>query len=105
MKKIIFAIVAAVMVTGAGLPASAQKAAKTETVVFDTNIHCNNCKAKIENKLPFEKGVKDVQITVADKTVKVTYDPAKTDAAKLKAAIEKLGYKAEAAKTETAPKK
>ena len=37
--------------------------------------------------------MKDLSVSLDKKTVTVTYDPAKTDVARLKAAIEKLGYK------------
>ena len=74
--------------------------AKTETVTFDTSISCDNCKAKLEKHIPFEKGVKNMKVNVEKKTVEVTFDPAKTDKNKIDAAIEKLGYKSEEAKPE-----
>ena len=37
--------------------------------------------------------VKNLEVSLDKKTVTVTYDPAKTDVTKLKAALEKLGYK------------
>ena len=40
-----------------------------------------------------KKGVKDMKVSLADQTVMLKYDSAKTSAEKLKAAIEKLGYK------------
>ena len=61
-------------------------------VVFATNLHCENCKKKIENNIAYEKGVKDLQVDVAEKTVTVTYRADKTDCEKLRAAIQKLGY-------------
>ena len=38
------------------------------------------------------KGVKNLKVSLEDKTVSVTYDPAKTDEATLKKEIEKLGF-------------
>ena len=67
----------------------------TETVTFKTTIHCQNCVKKVNDNLSFEKGVKDLKITLEDKQVTVTYDPSKTDESTLAKAIEKLGYKAE----------
>ncbi len=69
-----------------------QKDAKTAVVTFDTSIHCQSCKAKIEKHIPFEKGFKDMKIDVDKKTVTITYDTSKTDVQKLQQAIEKLGY-------------
>ena len=74
--------------------------AKTETVIFNTSISCDNCKAKLEKHIPFEKGVKNMKVNVEKKTVEVTFDPVKTDKNKIDAAIEKLGYKSEEAKPE-----
>jgi copper chaperone CopZ len=68
---------------------------KTETVTFKTTIHCKNCVKKVNDNISFEKGVKDLKISLEDKLVTVTYDPSKTDETTLAKAIEKLGYKAE----------
>ena len=47
---------------------------------------------KINDNIAFEKGVKDLSVSLDKKTVTISYDPSKTDEAKLKAALEKLGY-------------
>lgn len=64
-------------------------------VVFATSIHCDKCGKKVQENIGFEKGVKDLKVDVPGKTVTVTFNPAKTDTLKLKAAINKLGYTAE----------
>ncbi len=64
-------------------------------VTFVTTIDCKNCVKKVEANLPFTEGIKDMKITLADKTVWIKYDTRKTDTEKLAAAINKLGYKAE----------
>ena len=69
------------------------KKAATKTVTFNVSMHCKNCVKKINDNVAFEKGVKDLSVSLDSKTVTVTYDPARTDVAKLKAALEKLGYK------------
>lgn len=65
-------------------------------VVFLTSLHCNNCARKIEDNVSFEKGVKDLSVSVPDKTVTITFNPAKTDTATLRKSINSLGYKAKA---------
>lgn len=75
--------------------AKKSKPAANKEVVFQTNIHCKNCCKKVEENIAFEKGVKALSVKLEDKTVKITYDPSKTDEAKLQAAIRKLGYTAE----------
>ena len=72
-----------------------KKVKKTEEVVFLTNIFCNNCKAKIEKNISWEKGVKDLTVNLEKKTVTIVYNPQKTTEEKLKNAIEKLGYTCE----------
>lgn len=67
-----------------------------KTVVFTTTpqMHCENCENKIKGNLRFEKGIKEIQTSVPDQKVTVTYDPAKTTPEKLCKAFEKFGYKA-----------
>ncbi|MGN0201552.1 MAG: heavy-metal-associated domain-containing protein [Candidatus Cryptobacteroides sp.] len=69
------------------------KKAASKTVTFNVSMHCEKCVKKINENIAFEKGVKDLSVSLDKKTVTVTYDPSKTDTAKLKAALEKLGYK------------
>jgi copper chaperone CopZ len=49
----------------------------------------------VTNTIPYEKGVKDVQVDVPTKTVTVTYDPAKTNNETLVKAFSKIKIKAE----------
>jgi copper chaperone CopZ len=55
-------------------------------------MQCHNCKAKIEKNIPWEKGVKDLQVDLEEKTVTIIYNPQKTTEEKLQKAIEKLGF-------------
>ena len=73
---------------------------ETETVTFRTTIHCQNCVKKVNDNLSFEKGVTDLKITLDDKQVTVTYDPAQTNEEALAKAIEQLGYSAEKVEAE-----
>ncbi len=78
-------------------------AADKATVYFSVNpkMSCENCENKIKTNLRYEKGVKQIATCLGQQTVTVTYDPAKTNPDKLKAALKKIGYTA----TETsAPK-
>ena len=84
----------------AGLYAADKKTADIREVTFVTSIDCKNCVKKVEAKLPYEKGVKDLKINLDDKTVWIKYDASKTDSEKLAAAIVKLGYTAEELTTE-----
>jgi copper chaperone CopZ len=71
------------------------KKKNSETVTFAVNVHCDNCKAKIEKNISWEKGVKDLTVDLEKKAVTIVYNPQKTTEEKLKKAIEKLGYTCE----------
>ena len=96
MKKII--VLCLVALFGIGM-ANAQQPKKAEkksvTVEFVTNLYCAGCAKKIENTIPYEKGVKEVKIDVDTKVVTVTYDPAKTNNETLVKAFAKVKIEAE----------
>ena len=85
--------------------AAARKPKKVAEVTFVTSIDCKNCVRKVEANLPFEKGVLDMKVTLADKTVWVKFDAVKTSVEALSTAIEKLGYTAQVVQAETVPAK
>lgn len=105
MKQIFIFILAALLLASpiaiAGnigtVSALQDKKAKKEkkTVTYNVSMHCKNCVAKITDNVSFVKGVEDLKVSLDEKTVTITYDPAKTDEATLQKAIEKLGYTAE----------
>lgn len=86
MKKFT-TILCAMLLVAAGAFAKSEK----QTVVFDVDLHCQGCITKVEKNIAFEKGVKDLQCSLEEKTVTVTFDPAKTNVAALQAAFEKIG--------------
>ncbi|MGM9740550.1 MAG: heavy-metal-associated domain-containing protein [Candidatus Cryptobacteroides sp.] len=104
MKHTTLIIAACALIFAGTMPATAAaplaekteqnvKKAAAKTVTFNVSMHCGNCVKKINENISFEKGVKNLEVSLDKKTVTVTYDPAKTDVTKLKAALEKLGYK------------
>ena len=106
MKKTIIAILAAMLAFSASaayaadtteLSAQILKQAKKQKgevkeVTFLVHLHCANCVKKVEENIAFEKGVKDLKVSLDDQTVYIKYDSAKTSEETLKAAITKLGY-------------
>ena len=82
-----------------------KKNANIQEVTFVTTIDCKNCVKKVEANLPYEKGIKDMKVTLDDRTVWIKYDAGKTDKEKLAAAINKLGYEAEEVTPEEEAKK
>ena len=71
---------------------SKKKKAELNEVTFHVHLHCANCVKKVEENIAFEKGVKDLKVSLDNQTVYIKYDAAKTSEAALKAAIEELGY-------------
>lgn len=73
-----------------------------KTVVFNTapEMHCSSCENRIKNGLKFEKGVKDIQTNLDNKTVTIEYDADKTNPEALVAAFAKIDYTATEATAE-----
>ena len=86
MKKIFLALFTLL------LAGSVMAQNKVEKVTFYVNFHCEMCIKKVEENLPFEKGVKDFKTDLKGKSIVITYNPEKTDSEKLRKAIEKLGF-------------
>ena len=78
-----------------------KESVKTEQVVFSVNMHCANCEQKVKKNIPFEKGVKNLTTDLEKQLVTIKYQTDKTDKAKLKKSIEKLGYTCEEVKEQT----
>lgn len=105
MKKTVIAAVAALLAFGASEAVSFaaeanpttvndKKKKETKTVTLSANIHCKDCAKKVKENIGFEKGVTGLEVSVEQKTVKVSYDPAKTSVETLLAAMKKIGYPA-----------
>jgi len=69
-----------------------------EQVVFSVSMDCHNCEQKVKKNIPFEKGVKDLTTDLDKQLVTIKYQKNRTDKAKLKKSIEKLGFTCEEVK-------
>lgn len=81
------------------LPAWTQNA-KTELVVIQTNGVCGTCKQKMEQNVPYFKGVTDFSYDEVTSKVSVAYNPNKTSADEIRKGISKLGYDADDVKAD-----
>lgn len=70
----------------------AKKKGEVKEVTFLVYLHCENCVKKVQENIAFEKGVKDLKVSLEDQTVALKYDAGKTSEETLKTAIEELGY-------------
>ena len=78
MKKIIMLCLLAVMGFGVADAVAQKKSdAQFKTTVFLTDVDCETCAKKIDNSLPYQKGVKEVKVDVSTRKVTVTYDATK----------------------------
>lgn len=73
----------------------AQKDTKLTEIKIKTSAQCDMCKEKIEKAVSKETGVKSVSLDVKSKVLTVKYESDKTDAGKIKAAVNKAGYDAD----------
>lgn len=105
MKRIITLIAVAMLASAVSVSAAdmtesislidkkpSKKKAAMKEVTFYVHLHCENCKNKVQENIAFEKGVKDLKVSLDDQTVYIKYDSVKTSEDVLKAAIETLGY-------------
>ena len=95
-KSIMVFTLSAIIFVSAGASAQDKKTEnnKVEVTFSIPDIDCMNCQKKIEAKLPYEKGVKDMKIDLASKTIWVSFEADKTTKDNLAKALDKLGYPA-----------
>lgn len=62
---------------------------------------CENCEAKVLKNIRFEKGVKEIETDVEQKTVTIVYDAEKTDPGKLVKGFAKFKYEVTEVKPES----
>ncbi len=66
---------------------------KTEDIVISVNgMHCNHCKAKVENLLKSLKGVKKFEVALESASAKVSYVPKKITPQDIESEITKIGF-------------
>lgn len=99
MRKIgiiIMAVATLLFVSTAISNAQNKKSGKSEVqITFSIpDVDCEHCVKKIEAKMPYEKGVKDMKVTLEDRTIWISYEESKTNKEALAKALEKLGYPA-----------
>ena len=95
MKKIIMICLMAVIGFGVSNAMAQKKQVELKTTVFQTAVDCENCAKKVDNSIPYQKGVKEVKVDVSTQTVTVTYDVAKTNDEALLKAFKKVKVNAE----------
>ena len=98
MKKIIMLCLLAVMGFGIADALAQKSNSQLKTTVFVTDVDCETCAKKIDNSLPYQKGVKEVKVDVSTRKVTVTYDATKSSDDALIKAFKKIKINAEVIK-------
>lgn len=65
----------------------------TEVFTLDHQMS-QNCEKRIKENLRFEKGISKIDVSLKQNTITITYNPAKTDTAKIIEAFKKIGFNA-----------
>lgn len=102
MNKIVLVMA---LLLGFSFAAMAAEKKNEKTITFTVDMDCQSCVKKIEGNIAYEKGVKDLKVSLDNKECKVTYREDKTTPEKLIGAFKKLGYKAEVKPEDTKEKK
>ncbi len=77
------------------------KTKNVKQVVFKCSIDCHSCESKIMQNLPYQKGVKDIKVSLPDQLVTIWYIDSKSNPEVLKQAIEKIGFTASIINTDS----
>jgi len=96
IKTIILAVAALILVSSVTVDAQNKKNQKNELQITLSipDLDCPNCVKKIEAKMPYEKGVRDLKVSLEDRTIWISFEEAKTNKDELAKALEKLGFPA-----------
>jgi copper chaperone CopZ len=66
--------------------------AEGSTILNVYGVYCEGCASNVRNALLSVKGVKDVEVGLEEKKVKIHFDTDQADEQKLKKAVRKAGY-------------
>lgn len=73
---------------------SAKQSADKEIVMPVDGMSCVACVARVKKEISAMPGVATVNVDLAERNARITFDPKRVSAKELAAAIDKLGYKA-----------
>ncbi len=90
MKRLV--LMTALLLVTLTLAAQNKQIKKSQTATYSVSMSCKKCQTKIEKNIPFEKGVKDMEVNLEKKQVSVTFDPTKTDSTTIAKALKNLDF-------------
>ncbi|MFA9389262.1 MAG: heavy-metal-associated domain-containing protein [Prolixibacteraceae bacterium] len=96
MKKIILvALIGLFTSTTLSTQALAKTEKEEKTLTFKVAMDCQNCVNKIQDNISYEKGVKDLKVSLDNNECVIRFGTDQTDPEKIIKAFNKIGYKAE----------
>jgi copper chaperone CopZ len=88
-----------VLVTFFSSVAMANEKRKEETITLKVEMDCEMCVKKIESNIPYERGVRDLKVSLEKGECEVTYRTKHTSVEELIESFNKLGYPAKLKKS------
>lgn len=68
--------------------------AKESKVLYSVTLDCEKCVKKLNDKVPFIEGIKDVEVSLEKQTILLTYRSDKTDVETIAKELKKIGFPA-----------
>ncbi len=91
IKVHILVVLVGILAVFSSVSVCAQEESKTAIVYFYVDgMNCENCQARVEKNIVFEKGVTDLKCELSSKMVMVSYKKDKTNPEKLAKAFKKI---------------
>ena len=102
MKTTMRSLAFLLLATTVGSASAQDGHGKFASVDIHTNAVCNDCKHRIETEMLYAKGVQSVTEDLDKEIIHVDYKAKKTDPAKLREAVSKIGYLADGVQPDAA---
>ncbi len=104
MKNLILTIVVIALTAISTSALAASKSKKNlATVNLTATIDCHHCVEKVMNFMPYQKGVKNVEVDLPTKQIEVEYDVRKADTTTIIKYLKKIDIDAQVTKTPVEP--
>jgi len=83
------------LITSQGLFSQTNDPNTTGKAIIKTSAECGACKERLEGVLNYTKGVKFAELNVAEKTLKIQFNPSKISIEDIRKIISETGYDAD----------
>jgi len=94
LLSLVALLLAVIFAVGMATSSASDKAVGTTVVVPVTGMSCVSCAATIKQTVKNIDGVSNVEVSLAARTMRVTYAPAHVSPDRIVAAVNALGYQA-----------